>query len=151
MTDLRRRFMDDMTLRRPWLTLKILRGRPQQKLPVVLDPKEAKRLLAVQRSPVARMCATLMYCCGLRISEALRLQVADMDSQRMVVIVRGGTPGNGSVSGHSASDSSHSEATSPPPRPASSRPNPRLGHRHSAKRSASRGCVNTKTPIQTPS
>jgi len=84
------KFLYTRTLQRPWPTLKILRGRPQQKLPVVLDPKEAKRLLAVQRSPVARMCATLMYCCGLRISEALRLQVTDIDSQRMVVIVRGG-------------------------------------------------------------
>jgi len=84
------KFLYTRTLQRPWPTLKILRGRPQQKLPVVLDPKEAKRLLAVQRSPVARMCATLMYCCGLRISEALRLEVTDIDSQRMVVIVRGG-------------------------------------------------------------
>jgi len=59
------KFLYTRTLQRPWPTLKILRGRPQQKLPVVLDPKEAKRLLAVQRSPVARMCATLMYCWGI--------------------------------------------------------------------------------------
>ncbi len=84
------KFLYTRTLQRPWLTLKILRGRPQQKLPVVLDPKEAKRLLAVPRSPVARLCATLMYRCGLSISEALRLEVTDIDSQRMVVIVRGG-------------------------------------------------------------
>ena len=36
------------------------------------------------------MCATLIYSCGLRISEALHLKVTDIDSQRMVVIVRGG-------------------------------------------------------------
>jgi site-specific recombinase XerD len=84
------KFLFTKTLHRPWPTLKLLRARPQLKLPVVLDPQEAKRILAVERSPVARMCATLMYCCGLRISEALRMKVADIDSQRMVVIVRGG-------------------------------------------------------------
>ena len=57
---------------------------------MVLDPAEAKLLLAVQRSPLARICATLMYSCGLRISEALNLKVTDIDSKRMVVIVRGG-------------------------------------------------------------
>jgi len=84
------KFLYTKTLQRPWPTLKLLRARPQHKLPVVLDPKEAKRILAVKRSPVARTCATLMYSCGLRISEALRLKVSDIDSQRMVVIVRGG-------------------------------------------------------------
>ena len=84
------KFFYDKTLQKPWPTLKILRARRREKLPVVLDPAEAKRLLAVERSPVARMCATLMYSCGLRISEALHLKVTDIDSQRMVVIVRGG-------------------------------------------------------------
>ncbi len=84
------KFLFTKTLQKPWPTLKFLRARPRLKLPVVLDPEEAKRILAVERSPVARMCATLMYCCGLRISEALRLKVTHIDSQRMVVIVRGG-------------------------------------------------------------
>jgi site-specific recombinase XerD len=84
------KFFYDKTLQKPWPTLKILRARQREKLPVVLDPAEAKRLLAVKRRPVARMCATLMYSCGLRISEALHLKVTDIDSQRMVVIVRGG-------------------------------------------------------------
>jgi integrase/recombinase XerD len=84
------KFFYAKTLQKPWPTLKILRARRREKLPVVLDPAEAKRLLAVKRSPVARMCATVMYCCGLRISEALNLKVTDIDSQRMVVIVRGG-------------------------------------------------------------
>jgi site-specific recombinase XerD len=84
------KFLYAKTLQKPWPTLKILRPRRREKLPVVLDPEEAKRLLAVKRSPVARMCATVMYCCGLRISEALNLKVTDIDSQRMVVIVRSG-------------------------------------------------------------
>ncbi len=84
------KFLFTKTLKRPWPTLRILRARPQLKLPVVLDPKEAKRILAVRRSPVARMCATLMYSCGLRVSEAVQLKLTDIDSQRMVVIVRGG-------------------------------------------------------------
>jgi site-specific recombinase XerD len=84
------KFLFTKTLKRPWPTLKILRAKPRLKLPVVLDPKEVRRILAVKRSPVARMCATLMYSCGLRISEAVHLKVTDIDSQRMVVIVRGG-------------------------------------------------------------
>ena len=84
------KFFYTKTLQKPWPTLKLLRARQREKLPVVLDPAEAKRLLAVERSPVARMCATLMYSCGLRISEALHLKVTDIDSQRMVVIVRSG-------------------------------------------------------------
>ena len=84
------KFLYTKTLQKPWPTLKVLRARRREKLPVVLDPEEAKQLLSVKRSPVARMCATLMYSCGLRISEALKLKVSDIDGQRMVVIVRGG-------------------------------------------------------------
>ena len=84
------KFLYTKTLQKPWPTLKLLRARKREKLPVVLDPDEAKRLLAVERSPVARMCAIVMYCCGLRISEAVNLKVGDIDSKRMVLIVRSG-------------------------------------------------------------
>lgn len=83
------KFLYTKTLQKPWPTLKLLRARKREKLPVVLDPGEAKRLLAVERSPVARMCAIVMYSCGLRISEAINLKVSDIDSQRMVLVVRG--------------------------------------------------------------
>ena len=51
------KFLYTNTLQKPWPTLKLLRARTREKLPVVLDPDEVKRLLAVERSPVARMCA----------------------------------------------------------------------------------------------
>lgn len=84
------KFLFDKTLRRPWPTLKFLRARPHAKLPVVLDRVEARRLIGLIRCLTVRMCATLMYSCGLRISEALGLQVQDIDSARMVVLVRAG-------------------------------------------------------------
>jgi integrase/recombinase XerD len=84
------KFLFDKTLQRPWPTLKFLRARPSYKLPVVLDRGEAQRVIGLIRCPAVRMCATLMYSCGLRISEALGLDVRDIDSARMVVIVRAG-------------------------------------------------------------
>jgi len=84
------KFLFDKTLQRPWPTLRFLRARPRAKLPVVLDGEEARRLIGLIRCPSVRMCATMMYSCGLRISEALGLQVADIDSKRMVVMVRAG-------------------------------------------------------------
>ncbi len=83
------KFLFDKTLGRPWPTLKFLRARPSYKLPVVLDREEARRLIGLIRCPAVRMGATMMYSCGLRISEALGLKIADIDSARMVVIVRG--------------------------------------------------------------
>lgn len=84
------KFLFDKTLQRPWPTLKFLRARPSFKLPTVLDRAEAQRLLGLIRCPAVQTCALLMYSCGLRISEALALQVRDIDSARMVVIVRAG-------------------------------------------------------------
>jgi len=80
------KFLFDKTLQRPWPTLKFLRARPSYKL----DRGEAQRLIGLIGCPTVRMCATLMYSCGLRISEALGLEVRDIDSARMVVIVRAG-------------------------------------------------------------
>jgi integrase/recombinase XerD len=84
------KFLFDKTLQRPWPTLKFLRARPSYKLPVVLDRSEAQRVISLIECPTVRMCATLIYSCGLRISEALGLEVRDIDSARMVVIVRAG-------------------------------------------------------------
>lgn len=84
------KFLFDKTLGRSWPTLRFLRARPRTKLPVVLDREEAQRLITIIRCSSVRMCITLMYSCGLRISEALALCVSDIDSARMVVVVRAG-------------------------------------------------------------
>ncbi len=78
------------TLQRDWSMLKLYRIRRTKRLPVVLSRTEVWKLIDHIRRPDIRMCTTMMYVCGLRISEAGRLRVEDIDSKRMVVWVRQG-------------------------------------------------------------
>lgn len=78
------------TLQRDWSLLKLYRIRRTKRLPVVLSRTEVWKLIDQIRRPDIRMCVTMMYVCGLRISEAGRLRVEDIDSKRMVVWVRQG-------------------------------------------------------------
>lgn len=77
------------TLGRPWPFLTMLRTPRSNYLPTILSPEEIRNLLGQIRSPKHSMCLTLIYACGLRISEATRLQVSGIDSKRMVICVRG--------------------------------------------------------------
>jgi integrase/recombinase XerD len=80
-------FLYQKTLGRDWTITHSFR--PKRKhLPVVLTPDEVARLLAAVEPLKVRMLLTTMYGCGLRVSEALRLQLADIDSQRMVIHIR---------------------------------------------------------------
>lgn len=62
-------------------------------LPVVLSRGEVYRLLEAARDLKHRTVLMLLYGTGVRISEALALRVGDVDSQRMVIHVRGGKAG----------------------------------------------------------
>jgi integron integrase len=63
--------------------------RRSRRLPVVMSQSEVRTLLAAMRG-VPRLCATLMYGSGLRISECLSLRVKDLDFDRREILVRGG-------------------------------------------------------------
>ncbi len=78
------------TLKHDWPLLSLVRVKKPQRLPVILNRQEIRRLLQLIRRPQARMSCMMMYTCGLRVSEAVRLQVPDLDGRRMVVCVRGG-------------------------------------------------------------
>lgn len=67
----------------------IVRARRGRRLPVVLSVQEVKAIL-VQMRGVPRLCATLMYGGGLRISECLSLRVKDFDYDRAEILVRSG-------------------------------------------------------------
>lgn len=64
--------------------------RKERKLPVVLSHDEVRRFLAALDSLRFRAILMTCYGAGLRISEALSLRVADIDSDRMLIRVRQG-------------------------------------------------------------
>lgn len=79
----------ERTLQRQWPTLRFVRPAYEKKLPVVLSREEVRRILAAVKNPTYRACLTTIYACGLRLLEGARLQVADVDSTRMVLHIHG--------------------------------------------------------------
>jgi len=79
----------EMTLQRHWPVLEFARAPKETPLPVVLSREEVRSILAAVRAPVYRVCLNTIYSCGLRISEGAGLQCSDVDSQRMLLRVRG--------------------------------------------------------------
>jgi len=65
------------------------RARRPERLPVVLSREEARALLEALEGSM-RLIAELLYGCGLRLLECLRLRVKDVDFGRLQIIVRGG-------------------------------------------------------------
>jgi integron integrase len=65
------------------------RARRPERLPVVLSREEARALLAALDGSM-RLIAELLYGCGLRLLECLRLRVKDVDFARLQITVRGG-------------------------------------------------------------
>jgi site-specific recombinase XerD len=83
------KFLYEKTLGRNWLLLSVVRPPRRKKLPVILGPEEVRRILGQVRHPVYRACLTTIYSCGLRATEGAELQIPDVDSSRMVLLVRG--------------------------------------------------------------
>jgi len=79
------RFLFRVTLRRLDLAAEIYHLREPQKIPQVLSPDEARRLLAVASSLKARVMLSLSYGCGLRVNEVVRLKVKHIDSAQGII------------------------------------------------------------------
>jgi site-specific recombinase XerD len=78
------------TCPREWLTLSKLRIPKQLKLPTVLTIPEVDQLIEAIRKPALKCFFWTVYSLGLRLQEALHLQVSDIDAGRMLVHVRRG-------------------------------------------------------------
>lgn len=68
------------------------RSRRKPRLPVVLSRQEVARLLAAVRG-IEGLVLKLLYGAGLRLHEALRLRVKDVDFERREIVVRSGKGG----------------------------------------------------------
>jgi site-specific recombinase XerD len=83
----------EQTLQRDWRVLDVVRPAKETRLPVILTVEEVRQLLSTIRLLRYRACLTLIYSCGLRLKEALHVQVPDIDSARMLLHVRLGKGG----------------------------------------------------------
>jgi len=84
------RFFSHHVLQRDWHTLTLLRAHTTHQLPAVLRVEEGRRLLASATPFHHHVSFTTVYSLGLRLHEALSLQGADIDGQRLQVQVHRG-------------------------------------------------------------
>src|SRR6266699_1998572 len=82
------RFLYKVSLKKDWTFEDAIPApKKPQKLPIVLSPEEVLQFLDCVAGTKHRAILTTCYAAGLRISEAVRLTVSDIDSARMVIRV----------------------------------------------------------------
>jgi integrase/recombinase XerD len=84
------RFFYPHVLERDWKTLDLIRAESEHRLPAILSLEEVHRLLNAATPLHHRVSCTTVYSGGLRLHEALSLQVSDIDSPRHMVHVHRG-------------------------------------------------------------
>lgn len=84
------KFLFRRVLKRPVLVGEVPRPKKATKLPTVLGEEEVKRIFREVRNRKHLALLVLAYSAGLRVGEAVRLKVSDIDSERMMIHVRGG-------------------------------------------------------------
>ena len=87
------RFFYGVTLGRPAMIERIPYARKRRQLPVILSAEEVARFLAAVPSRKHRTALMTAYAAGLRVSEVVRLKIADIDSGRMLIRVEQGKGG----------------------------------------------------------
>jgi len=82
------RFLYKVSLQRDWPVLEVIPApKMPQTLPIVLSRAEVQQFLESIPNRKHRTVLSVCYAAGLRVSEAVRLQLSDIDSQRMVIRV----------------------------------------------------------------
>jgi site-specific recombinase XerD len=81
------------TLKRTMPVFNLTRQKKKNKLPSVLSKEEVRYLLKKVKLLRYRALFTIIYCCGLRLNEALNLKVNNIDSKRMTLKVDDGKGG----------------------------------------------------------
>lgn len=77
-------------LKRDWHIFNYLRAQTEHKLPCILSKEEVFTILDHITTFHNYVFHSTVYACGLRISEALALQVTDIDGKRMMIHVHRG-------------------------------------------------------------
>jgi integrase/recombinase XerD len=82
-----------ITLQQPDMVTMIPFGKKPKYLPCVLSPEEVLCFIDAAWLDRDRTLLRTIYACGLRIGEVLELRVGDIDSPRMVILIRQGKGG----------------------------------------------------------
>src|ERR1035437_5435067 len=87
------RFFHIHVLKRGWSIAETPYPKKVRHLPQVLSQEEVARLMDAAESPFHRILLMTLYATGARRAEVAHLKIGDIDSQRMVVHIRGGKGG----------------------------------------------------------
>jgi site-specific recombinase XerD len=77
-------------LKRKWHTLELINAKRELRLPDVLSTDEVWSILNTVTTPQNKAYLTTVYTCGLRLNEALHIQISNIDSKRMLIHVHRG-------------------------------------------------------------
>ncbi len=69
---------------------KFMKVKRPERLPVILTKREVRKILSMVRVLDYKVCLKLMYSCGLRIGEAVKIAPADIDGERKILHVKNG-------------------------------------------------------------
>ena len=83
------KFFYEKTLKRDWSLTGVPTPKREKKVPVVLTHEQVRAILSRVRTLRHRACLSLIYACGLRLSEACEVKVTDIDRVRGLLHVRG--------------------------------------------------------------
>ena len=84
------RFFFEHVIRRERHLFSILKSQKEKRLPCVLSRDEVYEILSHIRTFHNHTFLTAVYSCGLRLQEALHLEVSDIDSSRMMIHIHRG-------------------------------------------------------------
>jgi integrase/recombinase XerD len=84
------RFFYIQVLKRGWSAAETPYPKKVLHLPEILSQQEVARLIDATETPFQRILVMTLYATGARRAEVAHLKVADIDSERMVVHIRGG-------------------------------------------------------------
>ncbi len=87
------RFFYRVHLGRDWRLLNVVRAPREARSPRALSRAQVARLFAEVREPRFRVLLRLIYGCGLRVGEALGLEIGDLEPEGPYVLVRRGKGG----------------------------------------------------------
>ena len=88
------KFLFGQVLKKPTPTDRIPRPKKERKLPKILSRQEIVRFFEAVKNPKHRALLMVVYSSALRVGEAVRLQLEDIDTDRQLIHIRKGKGSN---------------------------------------------------------